>query len=273
VVRTRIATAAALIPVVVAGVVLLDTIWFAALAGVVVLQGAWEWTGLAGCRDVATRIGFLGLLVAVAAAMLTSSADRLARLIAMGATIWWLVGALWLHAYQSGRAGAGPFALRVVVGLLVLLPVWTSLVALHGREPGGRSWVLFLLAMIWIADTAAYLVGRRYGRRPLASAVSPGKSWEGVAAGLGGGLAAGAGFALYRDMQGVEMLVFLMVCAGTVAASIVGDLMESMMKRSANLKDSGNLLPGHGGLLDRIDSLTAAAPVFLAGLIAMGRLV
>jgi phosphatidate cytidylyltransferase len=155
--------------------------------------------------------------------------------------------------------------------VVVLLPTWTSLVALHARAPDGRWWLLFLLVLVWIADTAAFFVGRRWGRRRLASVVSPGKSWEGVLAGLAGGIAAGAVFGLYRDMQGVEMLVFLLICGGTVAASVVGDLMESMMKRSANLKDSGNLLPGHGGVLDRIDSLTAAAPVFLAGWLLMGR--
>jgi len=268
VVRTRIATAAVLIPFVVAGVLLLDTRGFAVFLGLVVLRGGWEWTALARCENLPARIGFLALL-GVAAAVLSSGADR-AGWLAAGATAWWLIGLLWISAYQSGRAGSGPAAAKLAVGLLVLLPLWTSLVALHATEPGGRALVLFLLVMIWIADTAAFFAGRRFGRRRLASAVSPGKTWEGVAAGLLGGLAAGAAFGFVRDMQGVEMLVFLMVCVGTVAASVVGDLMESMMKRSANLKDSGTLLPGHGGLLDRIDSLTAAAPVFLAGLLFLG---
>jgi len=268
VVRTRIATAAALIPMVVAGICLLDTGWFAALAGLVVLLGAWEWAALAGCRGYPCRFGFLVLLAAAAVAV---SLPAAAGLVAVVACLWWLVGAIWLGAYQSGRAGSGPVAVKVLVGLLVLVPAWTSLVALHARDPGGRGWLLFLLIMVWIADTAAFFAGRRFGRHRLASAVSPGKSWEGVAAGLLGGVAAGIAFGLYRDMQGVEILVFLIVCLGTVAASVVGDLMESMMKRSANLKDSGSLLPGHGGMLDRIDSLTAAAPVFLAGLAFIGR--
>lgn len=268
--RARVATAVALIPVVVGGVVLLDTPGFAALAGLIFLLGAWEWSLLAGCRGTGGRIAFLSL--AAAGVLLWPGIELAAGPLAVGASIGWALGLVWVHAYQSGRVGAGPAPLRIATGLVVLVPAWTSLIALHARNPDGRWWVLFLLVMIWIADTAAFFAGRRFGSRRLASTVSPGKSWEGVVGGVLGGLSIGVVFGLYRDMQGVEILVFLMVCAGTVAASIVGDLLESMMKRSANVKDSGSLLPGHGGLLDRIDSLTAAAPVFLTGLILMGRL-
>ncbi|HEY7840168.1 MAG TPA: phosphatidate cytidylyltransferase, partial [Gammaproteobacteria bacterium] len=237
--KARVATAAVLIPAVVGGVLLLDTRWFAALAGLIFLLGAWEWLLLAGYPRAGARIGFLFL--AAAGVLLWPWIGLAAGPLALGASLGWLLGLIWVHAYQSGSVGAGPAPVRIATGLMVLLPAWTSLVALHARNPDGRWWVLFLLVMIWIADTAAFFAGRRFGRRRLASAVSPGKSWEGVFAGLLGGLGVGVAFGLYRDMQGVEILVFLMVCACTVAASVIGDLLESMMKRSVNVKDSGSL--------------------------------
>lgn len=268
-VNARVATAAVLIPAVVSAVLLLDTPWFAAVSGFVVFVGAWEWAGIAGWGSRHGRIAYVALFAATALAIVLSGRGLPVSPMTVAASFAWFCAALWLAAYQSGRAGSGPQWLKSLVGLCVLLPFWMSLVDLHARG-GGRGWVLFLLVMIWVADSAAFFGGRRFGRRRLASTISPGKTWEGVIAGLLGGAAAGATFGLYREMQGVEMLVFLVLCLGTVAASVVGDLLESMMKRSANLKDSGSLLPGHGGLLDRIDSLTAAAPVFLAGLMFMG---
>ncbi len=140
------------------------------------------------------------------------------------------------------------------------------MVLLHGGRGDGVYLVLFLLVMIWIADSAAYFSGRRWGKTRLAGRISPGKSWEGVFGALFATSAFSLAAASFKDMQGTEILVFLFICLVTVSASILGDLMESMIKRQSGLKDSGSLLPGHGGVLDRMDSLTAAAPVFLSGL-------
>jgi phosphatidate cytidylyltransferase len=162
--------------------------------------------------------------------------------------------------------------LRALAGDLILVPAWGALVALHGQEPHGPAWVLFLAALVWLADIGAFFAGRRWGRRKLAVRVSPGKSWEGVA---GGVLAALAGAAVAVVLAGEPLhqvpILFVLVVV-TVAASVLGDLTESLFKREAGLKDSGGLLPGHGGVLDRIDSLLAAAPVFVLGLVWLGRL-
>jgi phosphatidate cytidylyltransferase len=151
------------------------------------------------------------------------------------------------------------------MGLLVLVPAWFSLVALRA-DVRGQWLLLFLLVLVWVADSAAFFAGRRWGRTRLSSRVSPGKSWEGLYAALAAGILAGFLYSRLTGLQGLEMLKFLFICAVTVLGSVVGDLVESMMKRSIKQKDSGRLLPGHGGVLDRIDSLTAAGPIFLAGI-------
>jgi phosphatidate cytidylyltransferase len=151
-------------------------------------------------------------------------------------------------------------------GVVVLVAPWVALMGL--RDDFGPAYVLFLLLLIWVADTGAYFAGRRWGRRKLAPTISPGKTWEGV---FGAGMATLA-FALVGAAvleEGARWPGFVAVCMVTVGFSIVGDLFESMMKRQRGVKDSGSLLPGHGGVLDRFDSLTAAAPAFLLGLYGM----
>jgi phosphatidate cytidylyltransferase len=149
----------------------------------------------------------------------------------------------------------------------VIVPCYLSLVWLHGQRP----WmVMYVLLLIWVADSAAFFVGRRFGRHKLAARVSPGKTWEGVVGGLGGVaiLASGVTVAVGNLPMAPATLVALSVLVG--AASVVGDLVESLFKRRAGVKDSGTLIPGHGGVLDRIDSLTAAGPCFAAGWLALG---
>jgi phosphatidate cytidylyltransferase len=146
--------------------------------------------------------------------------------------------------------------LLLAAGLVVLVPAALAMVALAPAE------ALLVLAVVWIADTAAYLVGRRWGRHKLAPAISPGKTWEGAA----GGLIGAAAYAmilsiLFAGIQGTRMAVFLGAAALLVVVSILGDLFESAAKRQAGVKDSGTLLPGHGGMLDRIDSATAVLPL------------
>jgi phosphatidate cytidylyltransferase len=153
-----------------------------------------------------------------------------------------------------------------VAGLVVLVPAWLALSQLHAHNP---LFMLFLLLLVVAADVGAYFAGRRFGRHKLAPRVSPGKTWEGVGGGVVGATIVAIIGALWLHMP---FLLFIALCVVVVFASIVGDLTESLFKRHAGLKDSGNLLPGHGGVLDRVDSITAAAPVFLVGLQALGLL-
>lgn len=269
----RVLTAALLIPLVTLAILFLPTAAFALLAGVFAAAGAWEWSALAGWGRARTR----GLYAAAFALALALAYPLLQQPLAVGSLLltalaWWGLAMVLVVRFQTGGdvAMASPAA-RAVAGWLVLLPAWAALVVLHGHQPQGPWLVVFLMVTIWCADSAAYFVGRRWGRRRLASRVSPGKSWEGAAGGvaavllLGAGVQGVLGFADYRA-------AFLALVVVTALGSILGDLLESLYKRQAGLKDSGRLLPGHGGVLDRIDSLTSAAPLFVLGLYGMGRL-
>jgi len=150
-------------------------------------------------------------------------------------------------------------ALGVAIGLLLILPTWLALVQL--RQAGALA-LMAIMAIVWLADIAAYFFGRALGRHKLAPSISPGKTWEGAA---GGGLAVIVyGFVLSPRLPGVlsqNFLLLLLVLIVLTAISVTGDLFESLLKRQAGLKDSSNVLPGHGGVLDRIDSLTSTLPL------------
>jgi phosphatidate cytidylyltransferase len=150
---------------------------------------------------------------------------------------------------------------RLVIGLLILLPAWQGLM-LFKQWPEANGLILAVMVLVWVADIGAYFSGRRFGKNKLAPQVSPGKSWEGVFGGLAASLLVTLAVGLTRDWSGSALLIAIAGAAVVVLISVVGDLTESMFKRQAGLKDSSNLLPGHGGVLDRIDSLTAAIPVF-----------
>lgn len=159
---------------------------------------------------------------------------------------------------------------ELAAGVVVLLGPWLAVVHLHGVAPFGPMLVLFLLGLIWIADSAAYFSGRRWGRTPLAPVLSPRKTWAGAYGALIGAVLWGLLLVWGLELGWGLAAVALLICGVSVAMSIVGDLYESLLKRRRGLKDSGQLLPGHGGMLDRIDSLTAAAPVFALGMFLLG---
>ena len=248
-------TAIGLVPIVVVIVLFLPPPAFHAALLLVVAAGAWEWSRLAGLSPVPVHAA-----VAVAS---------LAVVLVSGAVPWgafaWVGVAWWLAALAAIVRFRGPVPSRApgrpalaIAGWLVLVPAGAALAEVHAG-PDGPALAMTLLAVVWAADTGAWFIGRRFGRTRLAPHVSPGKTWEGVAGGVVAGTATGAAAAWWLGLAWSDLLPAAALASG---ASVVGDLYESVAKRRAGVKDSGRLLPGHGGVLDRIDGLTAAAPVY-----------
>lgn len=264
----RILTAAVLIPLVVAAIFTLSTLNFALLLVMVLAVAAWEWGRLVHFSVVHWLLFAASLLAVLGLFLAGAISPAMTHAVSAVAVLWWMVAAAWVMRYRP-NAGTATSWRGLLVGWLVLAPAFLCLVALHWESRYGPGYVLFLLVVIWAADSGAYFAGRRFGRHKLAPLVSPGKSWEGVA----GGMLAAALVALAGGRMlgiAVETLPWLVMLSMTVVAfSIVGDLLESLFKRNAGVKDSSHLLPGHGGALDRIDSLTAAAPAFYMGLSLM----
>jgi phosphatidate cytidylyltransferase len=251
---------------VVLGAVLLAIIlWLPPVATVaaltaLVVAGGWEWSAFLRLKSVTGRFAYVVVLVVLLALVWrVSVAPEMREVILAAAVIWWLMAFLWI-AFAPRRVSAWSAGLA---GILALVPSWLALVHLRLSPPHGADWVLFALLLVWVADIGAFFVGRRFGRIRLAPEVSPGKTWEGALGGLAASaLVAVGGAAWFR----VALVPFLPLCLAAVGFSIVGDLTESLLKRFAGIKDSGSMLPGHGGVMDRIDSLTGAAPVLLLGL-------
>jgi phosphatidate cytidylyltransferase len=269
--RDRVVTALVLAPVAIAGVLWLPTPTFALALGGVFVFGLTEWARLAGLRSSWSRTL---LLVGSGAAMYAiwqwRSSDLLRYVVLLGAA-WWPLAALWLRHTGFGAADRRRnHGIKAIAGALCVVPAWAGAVMLHGLPDRGPWWVMFVLVLVWCADIAAFFVGRRYGRTKLAPTISPGKTRAGVWGALAGSalFAVAGGIALGKASAALALLVALAIV--TVLFSIVGDLFESLIKRHSNAKDSGAILPGHGGVFDRFDSLFAAMPVFVTGKLALG---
>ena len=261
--KQRVMTALVLLPVALGGFFLLDGAAFALFIAMVIGLGAWEWARLAGFAGQLQRVAYAAVV-----GLLLLGLYHLPRLVpwvlALGIFWWGLATLLVLNYPASSRYWAGAPA-RLSIGLLILLPAWQGLV-LFKQWPLANGLILAVMVLVWAADIGAYFAGKAFGKRKLAPRVSPGKSWEGLLGGLLASLLLTLLVGLYRGWGGGALLLALVGATLVVLISVVGDLTESMFKRQSGIKDSSNLLPGHGGVLDRIDSLTAAVPVF-AGLL------
>jgi phosphatidate cytidylyltransferase len=266
--RDRVLTAIALVAGFAAALFWLPPLGWTVFAAALVALAAWEWAGFARCGTAgrilyAAATALVGFAAAHATGLTAGGVGLLALALAHGlAVAFWVVGApLWL-----ARRPAHPSApLVLALGWVVLLPTFLALVQLRNMGP----WLLLaFMAIVWIADIAGYGFGRLFGRRKLAPSVSPGKTWEGVYGALAAGavyaaawlgLFRGATPAVVRDLPWSPLWMIVLVEA-LVVLSVLGDLVESALKRQAGLKDSGRILPGHGGVLDRIDALTPVLP-------------
>ena len=269
----RAATAVVAIPVAVITVLALPTEGVALVLAIVMVAASVEWARITTPQRVAVY-GF-PLAVAVSVLLLWLAALQWLgwlRVLCAMSLAWWCVALLWVVRFEQGRdlAALDRAITRGIVGWMIIVPAWAGLVYVHASGEDGPSRVLFILLVVWAADIGAYFAGRRFGVRRLAALTSPGKSVEGVAGGIAavGMLGIAAGLWLNLPVMLVGMLTLLCVAAG--ALSVLGDLMESLVKRRSGVKDSGNVLPGHGGILDRIDSLTAATPAFAVGFDLLG---
>ncbi|MGB7754969.1 MAG: phosphatidate cytidylyltransferase [Salinisphaera sp.] len=266
---TRVLTAAVALPLAVLAILFLPAMGLAAVVGMLMLAGAWEWAALSGLaergRVVFTAVA--ALVMALALGLRESGGPVSSDVVVLGlAAIFWL-GAVQLvirfPAQWNATLGHRPLALAI--GLIVLAAPVVA-VAYIDQADQGSVLVLLLCLMIWGADTGAYAAGRTLGRHKLVPRVSPGKTMEGAAGGLLTAMIIGALGALVLGLDGWRTLGMAVLGAWIAAISIVGDLTISMFKRSAGVKDSGRLFPGHGGVLDRLDSMLAAAPWFVVGL-------
>lgn len=297
VLKQRWITAAALVPAAIAVVLLPTWIFASAIAGVVLLASK-EWLQLRPIGDDILRRNLLAAAAGLFVLYWFSSVDTVVVVMMLIATAGWFMRAVRLAGVRQSpeidakahidakanieakahiEANAEVLAAATLDGRQHLLKgaallgfPFLALVALHADPGLGSYYVLYLLSLMWVADSAAFFGGRRWGAHRLAPGISPGKTWEGVFVAFAAAAVWAVAGAAWLDLRGAAILYFFILSLVAVAFSIVGDLYESLEKRAAHVKDSGSLLPGHGGVLDRIDSTTAAAPIFTLGVWWMG---
>lgn len=274
--KQRVITAIILAAVFLSALFGLSLTYFTVFIGAVVLIGAWEWANLSSCAAWWQRTAYVIFIALVL--MLTCwligfcTAEQqgfnlsVVKSLLIVAVAWWALALLLVQGYPSSAILWGHPALRLIMGVLVLVPTWLALVYVR-FQPQGAWLVVMIVGIVAAADTGGYFTGRKFGKHKLAPSVSPGKTLEGFAGGVISNVLLAA---LVAYISGSNFLVLLVIVIPTSLFSVLGDLLESMVKRHAGVKDSGVILPGHGGILDRVDSITAAAPVFALALLASG---
>lgn len=271
--KQRIITAVILLLCLIAATTLFSPFLFALFIAAVVLVASWEWGALIGLIDSKSRKAYLATmaLMLVGAMLLLGlepGTDRIdlfrALMVLCLGLIWWSIACLMLFGYPGNAEQWNEKSKIGLMGLLALVPTWVGIVVLKYLLPSGYL-VLGLVIMVAAVDVGAYFAGRAFGSRPLAPSLSPKKTWEGVWGGLATCCAVGVLFvwgmhSYLIELNTWQIVVLLLSSLVITVFAVVGDLVESMLKRNSNLKDSGHILPGHGGILDRVDAILAVTP-------------
>lgn len=263
--KQRIITAIILLSLVLVGMFYLPIIWFSIFAALLLSVAAWEYAGLIWQQKKYLRTIFLLLLEL----FFLGSYFYFFVPILLLAAFWWLVAPFFLIKFSHTQQQFFREQISgLIVGWLLFVPLFVGLLAL--RYDFGSAYLLYILCIVWAADTGAFFAGKYFGKTALAPALSPKKTVEGAIGGILLALVIGAIGAYWLGVTGMGWLYVLTLVLVAILWSIIGDLFKSMLKRQANVKDSGNILPGHGGVYDRIDSLTSAIPIFALGLMLLG---
>ena len=276
----RILTSLVLAPAALALVFFTPLELFSLIAGLIVLLSAWEWSAFMGLKKFASRISYVaGMAVILFIANMYWPIESLwqngqlvgsANYVFTLAVAWWLVACALVWTYpRTAKAWQAGLMMRAIAGLLTLLPMWLALNVLRSSEYAtnatqGSVLIMVVLGIVWSADIGAYFSGKNLGKHKLMPLVSPNKTIEGLVGGLICSAIFVLAFCYFTKVPSDQWFIYAAMAAVVALFSAVGDLLESMFKREVGLKDSGSCLPGHGGILDRIDSLTAAAPLFAA---------
>ncbi|HWS77318.1 MAG TPA: phosphatidate cytidylyltransferase [Thermomonas sp.] len=280
--KTRLLAALIMAPIAILTVLFVSTPVLAALSAVLFLAALWEWLKLAEVDDTLARSILLVCNVALMAALVWGSRSAqggsfaLLQLVVVIGVVWWLLAMLWMkHYHFASDHDSHARAFKLLAGTLAVVPAWCALGLIHASQPDGHQWLLLALFLVWSADTGAYFAGRAFGGkvfggRKLAPRISPNKTIEGLLGGLLLALLVAIAGALLIGAGREQLPAIGAVALATVLFSVIGDLFESLLKRHVGVKDSGDLIPGHGGVLDRVDSVLAALPVFALGKLWLG---
>lgn len=265
--KQRVLTALVLAPLMIGGIFFLPIFEFGLFIGFIATVAAWEWANMAGFTKQPSRVFYaLAMAAAVYISMQLFNDGQFQYYSLLAGASWWILALVLVLTYPKTSDAWSNLPTRAILGFLVLIPMWVGFMYLKA-QPHSNWLIVYLMLVIWGADTGAYFSGKRWGKAKLAPKVSPGKSWAGFWGGLATAMLVASVFAYVwhehiQSLNSTAVLKLLVIAAVTMLASVLGDLSESMFKRQCGIKDSSNLLPGHGGVLDRIDSMAAAVPVF-----------